>query len=203
MELTKSEKVATGKNIVCLILFQVENGVSFMAQKSGITFDFLNLDNSDTLTLKTLMTFPVDLIQKGHVDLGMRLAVTYKSYFERICQAAGQRERATSIGRNDWIRGALLVHKTHWYVEVFMPTVVDVYFRSLGVDNDQGVTFTEWKRLYSQRGITDDEFCESTFKRMDKNGDGRISKSEFEYAFSQYGLSEDPEVDFSFLYAKK
>lgn len=173
-----------------------------MAKKFGITFDFLNLDHEEELSLSTMMSFPIQLLKNGLVELGARLALTYKNYFDRVCQAALIKTGATSIGRKDWIRGNHHVVKTDWYKMEFIPTAVGVYFQCLDVDNDHEISFIEWKRLYELRGITDDQFCRSTFDRMDQNGDGAISKEEFEYAFRQFALCENPDNDYSFLYAR-
>ncbi|XP_064596677.1 clytin-like [Liolophura sinensis] len=171
-------------------------------RKWKMLFEFLDLDGDGFLKLEEFMEFPTQLIKVGKVDLGSHLAKVYKSHWDKVCQAVNLPPGQQKIGGDLWIKGFHVVNQSKWFQSNFVPTMSKAFFDSMDKNGNNLISLEEWREHYNLMGANDEEFIRQSFAKMDENGDGEISREEFDHAFWSFSNYHGPDKDFSFLYNK-
>ncbi|XP_064599456.1 mitrocomin-like [Liolophura sinensis] len=174
---------------------------SYKKKKFEITFKYMDVNKDGILDMEEFMYFPKKLISSGKKELGEQLTAMYNEGWGRLCDAINLPRDTASLTKDQWLTAHQEVNKTAWFAETAIPSSARIYFDSLDSDHDGTISLKQWREYNKNRGLTDESVIQSTFNRLDTDGDGRISREEMKHAIVQFHLGEDPSDDYSFLYA--
>ncbi len=75
-----------------------------------------------------------------------------------------------------------------------------IIFDAIDANQDDGVSADEFANYFQSMGVDDKEFATNVFKAMDADGDGSLSKKEFEAFGNEFflGLDENSQSKFFF-----
>ncbi|GAA1354267.1 EF-hand domain-containing protein [Saccharothrix algeriensis] len=76
--------------------------------------------------------------------------------------------------------------------------IADAVINALDTDDDGVLSLDEYVRLFEALGIPR-EFAREAFAKLDRDGDGTVSHTEFRQAISDFYLSADPDAPGNYL----
>ncbi|XP_064599457.1 uncharacterized protein LOC135466002 [Liolophura sinensis] len=155
----------------------------------------MDVNKDGILDIEEVMHYPKKLISNGKKELGEDRTVVYNNVWGRLCDVINL------TVDDQWLTVHQEVNKKTWFAETAIPSVARLYFDSLDSDHDSTISLKQWREYNKNRGLADESVIQSTFHRLDTDGDGRISREEMKHAIVQFHFGEDPSDDYSFLYA--
>ena len=175
----------------------------YVLNKWETHFKFLNHSGSGVLTLGELMALPSQLLKDGKVELGTTLATAFKGHWDRVIRVASLNPDTYSIGQGDWVKGQMVVSQDKEYYAELVHVAAAIFIDMMDLNEDGVINIGEWRTYYKSQGMHDEEFIQTTFTKMDADGNGFIDSDEFVKALEAYNFTHVPGEDFSFLYEKK
>ena len=164
-----------------------------LQQKFMHLFDFLDLDNSDTLELADFRQAGRNLAELRGCQSGTPeyevLQATFVGFGEML-QRLADRNGDRCIDRLEWLQ--------------FVEKQVDLDFTNLflqiiDANQDERLTLEEFRHFYQAYGI-DIGDLEEAFHTLDIDRDGHISQKEFEKNFAQFLYSDDVQAPGNWLF---
>jgi Ca2+-binding EF-hand superfamily protein len=81
--------------------------------------------------------------------------------------------------------------------KAFLP-LADALFSVLDADRDEHLSKDEYSRIFMSAGV-DGTIVATAFGKLDRNGDGRISRQEWRVAVDEFFASQDPQAPGAWL----
>ncbi|MEV0647389.1 EF-hand domain-containing protein [Phytomonospora sp. NPDC050363] len=129
-----------------------------------------------------------ELGEEGSPKARRHVAATTR-YWDLIAQQIGTPER---IRADQWVSAARQIARTPEFARV-ITELIDATHDLCDADGDGEISLEEFRAAHRASGASDADAAKA-FKRMDTNGDGRISRSETAKAAHEYFTSEDPKA---------
>ena len=167
-------------------------------QKFNLLFDWFDQNNDGSLTgddfeaMAGLFTELADPADQPNKDA---MKDAFARWWHILLEAAGTQER---IERPEFI-AIMHSHITHSdHFEGVVLAIVDALMQALDTDGNGTLTADEYVRMYASLGVLEDASAPS-FRRLDRDGDGVLSRAEFRSAIEDFYLSDDDDAPGNWL----
>jgi Ca2+-binding EF-hand superfamily protein len=169
-------------------------------RKFGILFDWFDHTDDGWLTrpdfeqmaeLFTAVARPDDHDNRA----AMRAAFT--GWWD-VLRDAGAPDEQERVGRQEFIEVMRTGVTKPENFEQLILGIVNALMRALDTDGSGELTSEEYVRMYDALGISPETSSEA-FRRLDRNGSGSISHTEFRQAIEEFYLGTDPDAPGNWL----
>lgn len=179
--------------------------LEILEQKWSYLFYLLDINKDGVLEEDDFMIVLDRLISNGDRRLGNNESRFLRSQVTRMfdtlyleCHLRGEKK----IELSDWVKMLARNHKSRnsKFLRSFMYASLRYIFDYFDRNKDGVIDFQEFKNLFSVYGIDEGQVYLS-FRRVDTNGDGLLSRSELKKALNTFFFKNEPS-DLNYLFGE-
>ncbi len=167
-------------------------------QKFSLLFDWFDQNHDDALTsddFAAMASLFTALAPPGDQATKDALNDAFARWWRVLLEAAGTEDR---IERPEFI-AVMHSHITHSdHFEGVVLAIIDALMQALDTDGSGTLTSDEYVRMYASLGVVED-VSTASFGRLDRDGDGVLSRAEFRSAIEDFYLSDDHDAPGNWL----
>ncbi|MFB4273482.1 EF-hand domain-containing protein [Nonomuraea sp. GTA35] len=167
------------------------------AFRYGRTFDLFDANSNNVIGSDDMAALATGIVQAGNLATDSPKSQAIHAAYQRLWEVLRQYADADSDGtitRDEFIQAMsnALVSKVQFAQSI--ADAANAEFSVIDANDDGRIDLAELQATLESVGLTKEEACQSA-ANIDTDGDGVISRGEYQAAWVRYYLEGDPEVD--------